>query len=227
MSEGNEFQRTAEWYQDRLGHLTASSAFKVLERTAKGKPTAKYEDYLNELVAERLTGLPTEVFVNKDMQWGIEHEEEAKKAYIMRTNPMILENVGFIKHPTVKFLGASPDGLVDDDGLVEIKCPKTATHIKRLRTGEIPEEYRYQMALQMICTGRKWCDYVDFDPRIEDPRAQIMIVRYTIAEEEKKNILESCRAFLDEVQQECDRLCSKDYTPEVTAAEKEDPIFVF
>ena len=229
VENGNPYQGTPEWLAERCGYMTASNAYKVLSRTKAGKPLADYEKYCNQLIAERLTGLTTEVFYSKEMQWGTDHEDEARQTYALLTNPMQIETTGFIKHPAIEFLGASPDGLVDDDGLVEIKCPNTSTHIERLRSGEIPEMYRFQMAIQLICTGRKWCDFVDFDPRIENPKAKIMIKRFTLDDKERADIETKCLEFLQKVKDEYDRVCQNDTENDTNDTENdtEDEIIAF
>jgi putative phage-type endonuclease len=120
-----------------------------------------------QLAAERLTGKSSDGFTNSAMEWGTETEPQARAEYTMRTGVMI-DEVGFIPHTSIANSGASPDGKAGDDGLVEIKCPNTSTHIATLRGGQIKSGYTYQMQWQMACTGRNWCDFVSFDPRMPD-----------------------------------------------------------
>lgn len=198
----NDLQRTEEWYQDRLGHLTASVASDVLEgELKKGGYSAKYYDRMYKLIAERMTGKPAEdVFVNPQMQWGIDHEADAVSAYEIATGS-IVEMAGFIKCPDVEWLGASPDGLVGNDGLIEIKCPNTITHLKRMNDNCVPEDRKPQMLVQLICTGRKWCDFVDFDPRIEEQSLQLMIQRFEPTEKDRTDALEKIKQFLKKTEE--------------------------
>ena len=127
------------------------------------------------VIAERLTGVPAESYSNAAMQWGNLQEPEARKAYQFETMRKV-EQVGFVLHPRIPYAGASPDGLIDERGLVEIKCPNTSTHIETLLGGIVPKRYVTQMQWQMSCTGRAWCDYVSFDPRMPE-RIQLFIQR--------------------------------------------------
>lgn len=157
-------QRTEEWYAARLGKVTASRVSDIVAKTKSGYSTSR-ANYMAELVCERLTGKPGEFFQNAAMAWGTEQEPFARGAYEER-NGILVEEVGFVSHPTITMAGASPDGLVGDDGLVEIKCPYTATHIDTILAKEAPSKYVNQMQWQMACTGRAWCDFVSYDPRM-------------------------------------------------------------
>lgn len=159
-------QRTEEWIQARLGKVTASRVADVMARTKSGY-SASRKNYMAELVCERLTGTPSEHFESAAMKWGTDNEPLARSAYEARTGELV-EEVGFIGHPTIKNFGASPDGLVGTDGGIEIKCPNTATHIDTLLGGKIEQKYVYQMQTAMACTGRKWWDFVSFDPRLPE-----------------------------------------------------------
>lgn len=157
-------QRTEGWFADRLGKVTASCIYKVMARTKTGYG-ADRGNYLAQLVTERLTGTVAESFSNAAMQWGIDTEAQARAMYAFQTGTETAE-VGFVPHPTIEASGASPDGLVGSDGLVEIKCPNSATHIATLRGSGIDRKYILQMHWQMACTARDWCDFVSFDPRL-------------------------------------------------------------
>jgi len=159
-------QRTEEWYAARLGKVTASRVSDVVAKTKSGYSTSR-ANYMAELVCERLTGKQGDFFQNAAMAWGTEKEPLARGAYEER-NGILVEEVGFVSHPTILMAGASPDGLVGDDGLVEIKCPNTATHIDTLLDKEAPSKYVNQMQWQMACTGRAWCDFVSYDPRMPE-----------------------------------------------------------
>lgn len=157
-------QRTDEWFAARLGKVTASCIGKVMARTKTGYG-ADRGNYLAQLVTERLTGTPTDGFSNAAMQWGTDTEPQARAAYSFIVGSDVVE-IGFVPHPTIAMSGASPDGLIADDGLVEIKCPNSATHITTLRGGGIDRKYLLQMQWQIACTGRAWCDFASFDPRL-------------------------------------------------------------
>ena len=120
-----------------------------------------------ELVCERLTGVPTDTFKSAAMEWGTAQEPHARAAY-EAVGGVLVEEVGFVPHPSIPDAGASPDGLVGAVGLIEIKCPYTATHIETLLSGKVPDRYNTQMQWQMACTGRTWCDYVSYDPRMPE-----------------------------------------------------------
>ena len=189
-------QRTDEWYAARLGKVTASRVADVMAKTKSGYSTSR-ANYMAQLVAERLTGTKTDGFVNAAMQWGIDHEDQAVTAYEFFRDETA-ETVGFVDHPDIAMSGASPDRLIGTAGLVEIKCPITATHIATLRSGKGDSKYVKQMQWQMDCTERDWCDFVSFDPRM--PAAMQMFV--TRIERDQK-LIEDIRAevtgFLSEL----------------------------
>lgn len=159
-------QGSPEWFAIRCGKVTAS---RIADMTAKTKTgwSASRATYMGQLVAERLTGSIAPSFVSAEMQWGTDQEPNARAAYEFRTDRTV-EQIGFVDHPTIANSGASPDGLVAADGLVEIKCPNTATHIETLLGRAVPERYVKQIQWQIACTGRQWCDFVSFDPRMPE-----------------------------------------------------------
>ena len=159
-------QGTPEWLSVRLGKATASKIADIMARTKTGV-SASRANYHAQLVAERLTGFATDFFVSPAMQHGSDTEAAARDAYQILALCSVAE-IGFADHPTIPMAGASPDGLVGDDGLVEIKCPNTAAHIATLRGGGIADKYRKQMLWQMACTQRAWCDFASFDPRLPE-----------------------------------------------------------
>lgn len=163
----NDFEQGSEsWFAIRCGKVTASRVADVIAKTKSG-PSASRANYAAQLVAERLTGKVGESFSNAAMQWGTDNEPDARLAYEFRTDAEV-EQVAFVAHPSIDMSGASPDGLVGLDGLVEIKCPNTATHIETLLGQVIPGKYQTQMLWQMACTGREYCDFVSFDPRLPE-----------------------------------------------------------
>lgn len=157
-------QNTPEWLAQRCGKVTASRIADLTAKTNTGY-SASRANYLAQLVAERLTGTVAESYSSPAMQWGTETEPLARAAYEVETGLLVTE-CAMIQHPTILMAGASPDGLVGDDGLLEIKCPSTHTHIETLISGEADSKYIKQMMWQMACTGRQWCDFVSFDPRM-------------------------------------------------------------
>lgn len=157
-------QRSESWFAARLGKVTASRVSDVIAQTKSGWGAGR-KNYMSQLLCERLTGLQQDSFSNAAMQWGTEIEPRARAAYQFVTDNIVQE-VGFVDHPRIAMSGASPDGLIGDKGLIEIKCPNTATHLDTLLNGTIPDKYIVQMQWQMTCTGTDWCDFVSFDPRI-------------------------------------------------------------
>lgn len=167
-------QGSITWKQQRCGKVTASRIADVMARTKTGWGASR-ANYMAELACERLTGNPTEFFVTDAMRRGTEMEAKARAAYEFHRDV----DVGiaeFVPHPTISMAGASPDGYVGDDGLIEIKCPGSAKHIATLLGGSIDGTYVKQMQFQMACTGRQWCHFVSFDDRLP-PEMQIFIKR--------------------------------------------------
>ena len=167
-------QGTPEWFAMRLGKVTASRITDVLAKVKTGEAVTR-EDYRTELVVQRLTNQPSETFTNPAMEWGVEQEPMARIAYEAQAN-VFVEQVSFVEHPTIEWFGCSPDGLVGEDGLLEIKCPSSKNHIKYLLGGKPPAKYVPQMQCQMAVTGRKWCDFVSYDPRLPED-LQLFVVR--------------------------------------------------
>lgn len=180
-------QGSDAWHQLRLGKVTASRVADVVARTKSG-PSASRANYMAELIAERLTGQAAEKFTSAAMDWGTEKEADARAAYQFRTDAEVVE-VGFVLHPTITDSGASPDGMVGDDGLVEIKCPNTATHLETLLGQSVPAKYVTQMQWQMACTGRPWCDFVSYDPRL--PESMCLFVKRVFRDDVRIKELET------------------------------------
>jgi putative phage-type endonuclease len=157
-------QQSDEWRQARLGKVTGSRVADVIARTKTGFGASR-GNYMAELICERLTGQAAERYSNAAMQWGTDTEPQARASYEFVSGLEVTE-CGLFDHATIKNFAASPDGLIGADGLVEIKCPNTATHIETLLSGTVDGKYVTQMQAQMACTGRKWCDFVSFDPRM-------------------------------------------------------------
>lgn len=203
-------QGSPEWHAIRAGKVTASRVADVIAKTKSG-PAASRKNYLAELVLERLTGQKTEGFTNAAMQWGIDTEPQARLAYEFHRN-LDVAQVGFIAHPSIADSGASPDGLVGDNGLVEIKCPLPATHMDTIDKGAVPSKYVTQMMWQMACTGREWCDFVSFDPRFP-AHMQFFCERVKRDDEMIHDLEAEVVSFLSELRETVDRLRAK-YEPE-------------
>ena len=197
---GNPFQNTGAWLDDRTGCLTASRIAIALQTKKDGKPTKAYWDLAKEILAERMTGEVMRRYVTPEMQRGTEREPDAREAYEVHTGNLV-RLVGFIKHPTIEMCGASPDGLVDDDGLVEFKCPTTTTHLEYLMHGKVPDDYKPQMTLQLACTRRSWCDFVSFDDRLKTREHRLFVVRFEPSADEIAAIEATARAYLNLVDQ--------------------------
>jgi putative phage-type endonuclease len=157
-------QLTSDWRAARLGKATSSRIADIIARTKSGYSTSR-ANYAAQLVCERLTGVATETYQSAAMAWGIEKEPDARRLYAFEQD-VAVRSAGFLDHPTVKMSGASPDGLFGEDGLVEIKCPITATHLDTVLGRSIPGKYLTQMQWQLAVTGRSWCDFVSYDPRL-------------------------------------------------------------
>lgn len=157
-------QGTAEWHAARCGRVTASRIADIVRKTKSG-PSKMRETYAGELVAERLSGFQGEGFTSVSMQWGKDNEDAARETYAFMRDAKVTR-VGLVVHPVIDMAAASPDSLVDDDGMLEIKCPNTATHIATLLGARIDPDYEKQMQWGLECAGREWCDFISFDPRL-------------------------------------------------------------
>jgi len=190
-------QGSPEWFAARLGKVTASRVADVIAKTKSG-PAASRANYAAQLIAERLTGTCEPSFTNAAMQWGTEKEPEARAAYVFRTDCDVVE-VATVDHARIPMTSASPDGLVGDDGMLEIKCPNTATHLDTLQSESVPGKYVTQMQWQMACTGRQWCDFASYDPRL--PESMRLFVKRVPRDDAMIAELESeVSAFLAEIE---------------------------
>ena len=193
-------QGSPEWFQSRLGKVTASKLSNVMMSRDK----AGFQNYKAQLVCERLTGRREETYTSRAMEQGNELEAQARALYILETGSTV-EECGFFDHPTIPMTGASPDGLVNADGVLEIKCPQPATHLKNLENPTIAKNYRLQKQWQMECTGRRWTDFVSFCPAFPD-EMQLHIRRVEFDEAEAASIREAVKRFLMEVSADVARL---------------------
>lgn len=193
-------QRSPEWFAARCGKVTASRLYDVMTRTKSGYAASR-QNYMAELICQRLTGKPEEGFTNAAMMRGTELEPVAREMYALNEFDAVISEVGLIDHPTIAGFAASPDGLVNDDGLIEIKCPNTWTHLQTLKTGVPKRQYLLQMHAQMMCTERKWCDFVSFDDRLP-PELAYFKTRINFDEVLAEEIEQEVVKFLTELETE-------------------------
>lgn len=204
-------QGSADWIKMRVGCVTGSRVADVIAKRKRGEgELAVRYNYKGEVLTEQLTGRATEHFVSREMKWGIENEIFARTAYELHVGEVkqfgqdivtdidTVERAGFALHDRIKFFGASPDAFVGDEGLAEFKCPNTETHIGYILAGVVPAEYQPQMLAEMACTGRKWCDFVSFDPRLPK-RLQLFIRRFERDEARIAAMEHEVEVFLAEV----------------------------
>lgn len=196
-------QGTEEWHLQRVGNITASRIHDIMAKTKSGYSSSR-QNYLADLVVEILTGGYTETYQSQAMRWGIEKEPEARTVYEFLTDQKVMV-AEYAKHPTILDSGASPDGLVGNYGLIEIKCPNTATHVNMLIKKSIPKQYYLQMQWQLECTERKWCDFVSYDPRMP-PEFYIFIKRISKDEQLLETIREEVIKFREEINSTLEKL---------------------
>lgn len=193
-----QLQRTDQWFSDRLGIPTASKYADVMAKIKTGEAAAR-KKYRTELVLERLLGIPVDSYKSTAMQWGIDHEPIALLEFQLRTGIKVQET-GFHRHPTLE-TGASPDGLIDDDGTVEIKCPESSTHLLTLQTRKMPSTYKWQVQGQLWVTNRKYCWFISYDPRMP-ANAQLFYVRVERDEKMISELATNVELFMQSVRQE-------------------------
>ena len=190
-------QRSDEWFEARLGKLTASRYADAVARTKSGWGASRAR-YAAELAVERMTGEREEGYRSASMDWGTTTEDLAADQYAFLFDAE-LHKVGFVNHPTIEMAGASPDRLVGDEGMIEIKCPDRHTHFGYLTSKSVDGKYVKQMNFQMICAGRKWCDFISFDPRVP-PALQMYVKRFYCPQlVSRDEINEEAIAFLTQV----------------------------
>jgi len=188
----------------RAGKLTASRMNDALAVLKNGTPAKARADLIRDILAERLTGESVRHFVNDAMQWGLDREPEAKQAWEAHSGNFIIP-CGVYDHPSIDMFAATPDGLLDDNGLIEVKCPTTPTFVEWVMGGVVPEQHKNQMLAQMACTGRKWCEFVAFDPRVKK-RSPLFVRRFAPPAEEIARIEAAAEAFLAEVDRAWEQL---------------------
>jgi hypothetical protein len=187
------------WLAARAGKVTGSRMNDVMTITRKGEPGAARANYMRELLAERLTGLSVRHFVTAAMQWGLDHEQEAIRHYEMETGN-IVRPTHFYEHPRIPDFGATPDGEVGVDGLLEVKCPTTPVYLEWRLAGGVPEIHRPQMIAECVCSGRKWVDFVAFDPRIQKENLRLFVRRFVPSAEEIASVEAAVTAFLADLE---------------------------
>jgi putative phage-type endonuclease len=197
--EPNPFQQDGTWWNNRLGKLTGSRMAAAMNFLKSGKESSERENLRYEVVAERITNTFADKYLTSDMQWGVDQESAAKEAF-ENTTGLMVKDVGFIDHPSIDYCGVSPDGFVSDGSLIEVKCPKTKTHMKYVANQVIPAEYKPQMLLQSACTGKDvW--FVSYDPRMGEGK-DLFIKKYVPTPEELAEVEAAAEKFLAE----CDAL---------------------
>lgn len=190
-------QGTDEWKESRLGMVTASRVADIMAKTRSGE-SATRKNYMMELLCQRLTGVYSEGFASGAMQRGTELETVARSMFEIQTG-LTVEETGSIRHPTIEMFSASPDGLIGNDGLIEIKCPNTAQHISFLVENEIPTKYQWQMRAQMACTDREWCIYCQYDDRVPE-NMQLLYKKFYRSVEEEGLMLQEINNFLQDLE---------------------------
>ncbi len=189
---------TAAWFNARIGCLTGSRFGDAIAKQKSGKWAASRETLLYELLAERLTWYAAEHFVTPAMEWGRQHEKAAVELLEVRSG-VLFDPAGFILHPTIEHFGSTPDRLMGTDGVLEIKCPTTKTHLQYLTAGVVPEQYKPQMLAEMMCSSRAWARFTSYDPRLPE-KQQLFVIDWTPTKEEFENGEQLAREFLAELE---------------------------
>jgi putative phage-type endonuclease len=190
-------QGTGAWLNQRVGRLTASRMADAMAMLKSGKPSEARRKLMIELLAERLTGDAVPHFVSADMQWGLEQEPVAKSAYEARSG-ILLTPCGFFLHPEIEHFGATPDALIDDDSVIEFKCPRTTTHVTWLMEGGVPDQHKPQILAQLACTGRQRAVFASFDPRMPE-KHQLYVAEWEPPFAEIEAVEDAARQFLAEL----------------------------
>jgi putative phage-type endonuclease len=216
MVEHELVQGSEEWLRARCGSLGASRIHEIMARTKTGY-SASRANASAAIVAERLTGTPAETFETPAMAWGKATEAEARSTYEFYTDSVVAP-VGLVKHPTIVGTHASPDGLLGTEGILEIKCPQVAGHIETLLKRSVPSRYECQIAWQLACTGRKWADFVSFNPLLPE-EMRLFVVRVERDDSKIAEITKEVVAFLAEVDAKVEQLVKLYRSPQLEAAE--------
>ena len=193
-----EGEQLAAWLSARCGKLTASRMCDAMAVLKNGQPAKARADLLRELLAERITGSSVRHFVTDAMAWGLEKEAEAKAAYEAHAGVLLMD-AGFYDHPRIDNFGATPDGLIAGERLIETKCPTTTTFVEWTLKGEVPDEHKPQMCAQLACTGRRAVVFVAYDPRIKNPARRLFVREYEPTREEIEAVEAAAESFLAEL----------------------------
>jgi putative phage-type endonuclease len=207
-------QGTEEWLQQRCAKVTASRIADLTARTRSGWGASR-ANYMAELIAERLTGKPTEKYVNAAMEHGTRTEPEARNVYSFMWN-VTVDQVGFIDHPRIAMSGASPDGCIGDKGLIEIKAPQIAKHLDTLLNETVDDRYVKQMAWQMSVTGREYCDFVSYCPALP-VEMRLWVRRFERDDKLISELEEQVQEFLSELDAKVKALRDKYEAKEMAA----------
>ena len=191
-------QEAPSWVPARVGLLTGSVMAKAIAKTKDGKWAASRKDLLFEKLAERLTGVAADHFVSPAMQWGLDNEAAAK-SLLEASQGIFVDRAGFCLHPTIEYFGATADGFIDNDGVLEIKCPTTKTHLTYLTNRKVPSEYVPQMLAEMACSKRTWALFASYDPRMP-PAQQLFITKFEPTAEQIAECEDQAREFLAELE---------------------------
>lgn len=197
----------ADFLSSRAGRLTGSRMADAMRMKKDGTPSQDRANLMRDLLAERLTGLSTRHYVSPAMQWGLDHEDEAKLAYQAETG-VFISPCRFAEHPTIENFGATSDGLIAPNGLIEFKCPTTGVFIEWVRNGVVPDDHKPQMLTQIACYRRPWCEFVAFDPRILSAKRRLFIRRYEPKPEEIAEVEAAAIKFLAELDEAFDAFVS-------------------
>lgn len=192
-------EEKAAWLSARAGKLTASRMADAMDYNKNGTPGAKRIRYLRDLLAERVTGLSVPHFVNEAMIWGSEHEDEAVDTFVERYPQYQVRLSRFYEHATIENFGATPDREIGEDGLLEVKAPQSSTHIGWVLAGVVPEQHKPQMIAQLACSGKKFCGFISYDPRIKDERKRLFMRKFQPEPEEIAIVEAAAIKFLDEL----------------------------
>ena len=189
----------AAWLSARAGKLTASRMNDAMAFLKNGQPSEARSRYMRELLAERLTGQSVPHVVNDAMLWGTEHEDEAVDTFVGRFPQYRVRLSRFYEHPSIENFGATPDREIDEDGLLEVKCPTTATYLQWVMDGIVPVQHRPQMTAQLLCSGKSWCGFIAYDPRIRDEGRRLFMRKFVPSADEMSAVQEAAVQFLIEL----------------------------
>lgn len=201
-------EQKAAWLSARAGKLTASRMADAMAYLKTGQPAQARTKLMRELLAERLTGQSVPHVVNDAMMHGLEYEDEAVDTFVERYPQYNVRTSRFYEHPVIENFGATPDRECDHDGLLEVKCPMTGTFLEWVLAGQVPEQHKPQMAAQLLCSGKSWCGFIAYDPRIKDEGRRLFMRKYTPTDEYLREVEDAAKRFLDELDAMFDQFVS-------------------